>query len=310
MMPHSGGSIFALGIKNKSTMDWDVLFYKLAANTFDTLWSKQYGGSAEDDMRYMLELPDKSIVIAGTTNSKDGDVWYGHSYSAKEIWVIRVDTFGNILNGKVFGGSGGSDLNALRVSSEGQIYLSGNTLAKDYDFAHVGYGMFDADPWVARLDTQLQLKSVLVLPGNDYEVRPFVENIAPNSVIFGFSSMGTNVEIYGNLSKGLMDLIVMHLDSNLNTKWGKRIGGSHHDAADGICRKLNNGKFAIVGRTQSCDGDISFKRDCGTGPGATVSMLLAIMDTQGAVHHCKAYGDSNTLNYSISPIGIFVAGPL
>lgn len=296
IMPHSNGSLFALREVKEPT--YDCRLYKLDANTFDTLWSVKYGGSEEDFLSNMIELPDQTMVLAGTTNSNDGDVPYGHTYTAKEIWVLRVDTLGNILNGTTFGGSDGSVIYTLRYAPEGYIYLAGNTNADDYDFLHAGFGSFDADPWIVRLDTNLSLKKVLVVPGNDNETRPFMEYMGPNSVIMGFGSSGTNPEVYGNLSFGLHDLVVMHLDSNFNIKWGKRIGGNLDDGAEGICLKYTDTKFCIVGSTRSCSGDISFKRDCN---GTTSSMLIAIMDTNGLVHHCKAYGDSNTANWAAPP---------
>ncbi len=293
---HSGGSVFGLMPFDypPPSSDVDTKLYKLN-NQLDTVWTKKYGGSNKDDAEFIYELPNGHLLICGTTNSKDGDVFYGHAYSAQEIWLMEVDTMGTIIKGRTFGGSNGSGLWNVMVSSDGKIYMCGTTLANDYDFTHVNFGTFDSDAWIAKLDTAFNLIWVKAFTGNSYEAATAIEEVSSNRLIIGITTEATNAEMAGTQAKGRDDLLAMYIDSSGNEIWKKRYGGKGADGAGKICVDTFSKTIFFVGPSRSGEGDITYhtstwsnfpndsfnyNRDC----------WILKMDTLGTILGSKVYG--------------------
>ena len=68
----------------------DVWVVRLSA-TGDSIWQKTYGGSGEDRAQGIVKTSDGNFVIAGTSNSQDGDVTGAHGNL--DYWVIKIDDY-------------------------------------------------------------------------------------------------------------------------------------------------------------------------------------------------------------------------
>ena len=168
---HSSGNFYAIRpvlVGGGANTQYDVVICKLNSQ-FDTLWTKQIGGTEDDWIYSIKEIGGGNMILSGITSSNDGDVSYGHNYASQELWVIKIDVNGNIINGKTFGGSAGTTWRSCILSSDNYLYLSGETNSTDYDFSHVNYGPFDIDVWIAKIDTNLNLKWVRMFSGNSDE---------------------------------------------------------------------------------------------------------------------------------------------
>jgi hypothetical protein len=197
---HSKGSVFAITGKRSSGITFDAVLAKMNAN-LDTVWSKTFGGSNDDNLLFISELKNGNLLLTGTSNSYDGDVWYGHSYTGREIWVMEVDTNGVFKKGKNFGGSNGSELWNVKVSTDGDIYLVGTTAADDYDFAHPSFGFLDTDGWIAKLDSNLTIKWIKFQSGNSGDATTCIEEVNNNRCIVGGITNSTNIEMLGPQGK-------------------------------------------------------------------------------------------------------------
>ena len=69
----------------------------------DTLWTKKYGGEGEDNLQSICKTEEGGYLLVGNSNYPDGD----SSLCKGQIdtWLIRVDSLGNRLWSKVYGGS-------------------------------------------------------------------------------------------------------------------------------------------------------------------------------------------------------------
>ena len=74
----------------------------LHSQDYQLTWQQCYGGSNGDLSKDIVETAN-GYLITGGTSSNDGDVTFYHG--AGDGWLIKVDTVGNILWEKTYGGS-------------------------------------------------------------------------------------------------------------------------------------------------------------------------------------------------------------
>ena len=295
MKAHPNGSLF--GVYNTysvSNMQWRLC--KLNSN-FETVWQKEYGGSGNEIMSFLNVLPNGNLLLTGTTNSHDGDVWYGQAISAQDIWILEVDTFGTIKKGRILRGTNGSDVRSTIVSSDGNIYLCGETSADQYDFAHPSYGWPDSDGWFAKLDTAFNLKWMKFFSGNSSEETQEIYEINTNRFIVCLNTASTDTALCGLQDKGAGDAMLAFIDSNGQVIWKRRYGGSMVDAGFKAAYDSTLQHIYISGRTDSDDGDIGYYTGTGNGnisKNVYNNWILQI-DTLGTIIGSKAYGDVYSL---------------
>src|SRR5205823_4009258 len=63
-------------------------------------WSKCLGGSRYDEASSIKQTTDGGYIVAGVTNSNDGDVTGNHldsdSLPNGDYWIVKLDSSGNI----------------------------------------------------------------------------------------------------------------------------------------------------------------------------------------------------------------------
>jgi hypothetical protein len=309
-LQHSNGNYYGTQINYTIPNNRESILYKLD-NDFNVIWEKKYGGSLDDDFQFINELPNGNILLSGTTKSKDGDVWYGHSYSAQEIWLMEVDTLGNIIKGMTFGGGNGSTLDKIIISSDNQIYLSGSTAANDYDFTHFQYGFLVLDIWYAKLDTSLNLKWAKVLSGDHDEGPTYIDEISPNKFVISTSTESTNADFLPSqaLGQGLVDVFTFCIDSSGTISWKNRKGSSLSDRVFGCHVDHINNFIYIVGEDHKIDHDFTYGTSAMSPYSFAMNMFFMRMDTLGNLKCGKLYGiavdsldqnNSETMGFSTS----------
>jgi hypothetical protein len=73
------------------------------AQTFDTLWHKMLGGTADDQVKQILVRPDGGMFVFGETKSYNGDVAGNHG--STDLWIMSLSRWGDVLWEKCIGGS-------------------------------------------------------------------------------------------------------------------------------------------------------------------------------------------------------------
>ena len=96
----------------------------------DIVWSKNYGGSAQDILKSGKQTADGGYVLLGYTYSDDIDI--PTNKGEKDFWVLKLDDSGGIIWSKTYGGSlidNGYDIEVV----PGGYVLAGNTASRDGD---------------------------------------------------------------------------------------------------------------------------------------------------------------------------------
>jgi len=91
------------------------------------LWDKRFGGNAEDEAISVVETPDDGFVIGGISNSNISGDKTQNTQGGDDYWIIKIDSLGNKLWDKDYGGTRNDDLSNLVITSDGGILLAGNS---------------------------------------------------------------------------------------------------------------------------------------------------------------------------------------
>ncbi len=111
------------------------------------LWSKNFGGTKDDYVRTIVRTSDNGYMLAGHTNSTDGDIT-GSKGSIDE-WLIKIDGAGNKQWSKNFGGANDDYANGLVATRDGGYMLSGYTNSTNAD---VTRNAGDFGGWLIKID--------------------------------------------------------------------------------------------------------------------------------------------------------------
>ena len=65
---------------------------------------KTYGGSGEDSPQAIIATTDGGYAVLGFSNSTDGDL-QGKQLAVNDYWLLRLDSHGEVLWSKTYGGS-------------------------------------------------------------------------------------------------------------------------------------------------------------------------------------------------------------
>lgn len=101
----------------------DFWLVKLDA-TGALVWAKTYGGSFDDFVAAVQETSDGGFIVAGSTNSNDGDVtdFIG---GIADFWVFKINSVGDLVWQKTLGGLGTEAATTIQQTVDGGFIVGG-----------------------------------------------------------------------------------------------------------------------------------------------------------------------------------------
>ena len=115
----------------------------------DIIWKKCLGGTDHDFAYSIQQTSDGGFIVAGYTNSNDGDVSGNHG--SKDYWVVKLNSSGTIEWQKCLGGTGWDWENSIQQTSDGGFIVAGYTNSNDGD---VSGNHGSKDYWVVKLTNE------------------------------------------------------------------------------------------------------------------------------------------------------------
>ena len=247
----------------------------------DYLWEKTFGGSRQDAFRRIFKCTDNSYYILGGSDSDDGDISYDPYPNNGDLWIVKIDSSGNILWNKILGGNGDEYFYSGKVAEDGGVIALAKT-ASDSGDVSVYFGLFDF--WIVKLSPEGDIEWDYTL-GSDWqdEVGDILLTDDGGYLVSGASFMtgGGNVNCE---SHGWADAIVVKLDSLKNIEWQQCYGGSDGEKFT-VSLPTTDG-YLFAGMTFSSDGQITEYHGDG-------DIWVVKTDSLGNLLWQKSYGGSN-----------------
>ncbi len=259
-----------------------VISVSLKAQIAPRQWAQQYGG-ANVDIPYTIKFTaDGGTIVAGYTDSKNGDISVQPNREYWDLWILKLDKCGSIQWEKSFGGRGYESARDIVQTADGGYMVLGETNSTDGGVI-AGYGG-TKDIWLLKLSASGNLEWQKRYGGSGLDIGNHIEITTDGSFLIAASSSSNDGDIRGNHSTGTFtDGVLMKINAAGNLLWSKCFGGSKNEELFDI--EVINGTIFAVGFTNSIDGDIPPDQK-------NYDMWLLAIDAGGNKMLSKIYGGS------------------
>jgi hypothetical protein len=289
IIPIDGG-YFLVGSTESSNGDikynhgsWDAWLLKIDSNG-NILWEKTFGGSDGDGCGIIIPTPKNHYYLLCASGSSDGDISYDPYPGSNDIWVVKIDSTGNIIWDKMIGSGMIDAVESATLTNDGGVSVFGWTGSQNGDVS-VNYGMYDM--WLVKLNSDGDIMWDKSYGTDDFDYGHVIISTSDGGfLIGGASTIGSG----GNLTCEPFNLnaeaILLKLDSHGNIQWQNCYGGSGHDGIKGLL-ELEEG-YAFVGYGSSNDGDLT-----SSGWHGEADIWVAKLDLYGNIIWQKCFGGSS-----------------
>ncbi len=248
----------------------------------DIVWTKSYGGSLEDFVKDINQTTDGGYILAGGTESSDGDVTINHGFW--DAWILKLDPQGNMDWQKSYGGSVFEGVNAIiQTKDEGYLFVA-NTESNDGDVSG-NHGSSDA--WVVKLDADGNIQWQKCFGGTKIETASDVLPDVDGGYIFVGYTQSTDGDLANNFHHGSQDVWFVKIDSIGNIVSSHVFGGSGSDQGISFAMTFDGGYILSSVSSGGDDGDVANSNYHGSG-----DYWILKLDSLNNIQWSKCYGGS------------------
>ncbi len=254
-------------------------------------WALNYGGATVDIPFVIKFTGDGGTIVAGYTDSNDGDVSPQPNRDYWDMWIVKLDRCGTIQWERSFGGTGYESARDIAQTADGGYIVLGETNSTDGGVI-AGYGG-TKDIWLLKLDGSGNLQWQKRYGGSGLDIGNHIEIASDGGYLIAASSSSNDGDIIGNHGTGgYTDGVFMKLTAAGAVQWSKCYGGSKNEELFDF--EIINGTTFLAGFTNSIDGDIPPDQK-------NYDVWLLALDQNGNKVFSKIYGGSqNDVAYSIT----------
>jgi gliding motility-associated-like protein len=256
-----------------------------------TQWAYHYGGSTVDIPFVIKFTSDGGTIVAGYTDSKDGDIDAHTPREYWDLWVMKLDRCGTIQWEQSFGGTGYESARDIVQTADGGYMVLGETNSTDGGVI-AGFGG-TKDIWLLKLGAGGNLIWQKRYGGTGLDIGNHIEITGDGGFLIAASTSSNDGNINGNHGTGgYTDGALIKITAAGAVQWSKCYGGSKNEELFDI--EIINGKTYLAGFTNSVDGDIPPSQQ-------NYDVWLLALDANGNKIFSKIYGGSqNDVAYSMT----------
>ncbi len=193
-------------------------------------WQHSYGGTGEDDATSIIETTNNNYFVVGYSESNDGDVTGNHG--SYDIWVIKIDSIGNLLWQKCFGDNTWDIAMEVNQTNDDGLIIAGYSQSLNGD----------NDYLILKTDSLGNLIWQKILGGTYFDEAFSIEQTQDGSYIVGGSSQSNDGDVSYN--QGAYDFWIVKLSPDTNSAIKTPVLRNHCQ----IFPNPNTGTFTITGK--------------------------------------------------------------
>jgi gliding motility-associated-like protein len=255
------------------------------ANPPAIMWAKCYGSPSTECAWYTKQTDDGGYVFAGFSSVVGGDVTFNNG--SNDVWVARLNSMGDTLWQRSYGGTGSDGGYAMQVTPDGGSIVIAYTNSNNIDVSGNHGGQ---DFWLVKLDVSGAIEWQKCYGGSSSETPSNVLLTADGGYILIGSTSSNNGDVSGN--HGSSDVWVVKVDALGSIQWQKCYGGTGSDKGTSI-QETADGGYILVGNSNSTDGDLT--ENYGGN-----DVWVVKVDASGTIQWQKSHGGTGSdMGYSI-----------
>lgn len=229
----------------------DVTVVKLDSDG-NLQWRKKYGGSASEEANSIIQTTDGGYILAGYTESNDGDVSGNHSVFTEDYWIVKLDDTGNIQWQKCFGGTNNDMAKSIVQTAAGDYVIAGTSWSNDGDVT--GSNGAPGDYWIIKISGTGNLIWQKAYGGSKGDVANSLQQTADGGYVVAGYTFSKDDDI--SFAHRHYDEWIVKLNSGGALEWQRTLGGRFDDQANAI-DVTKDGGFMVAGYTASNGGDVT-----------------------------------------------------
>ncbi len=261
-------------------------------------WQKTFGGSSNDIARSIRQTNDGGYIVAGETQSTNGDVTGNHG--SYDYWIIKLTSTGDLQWQKTFGGTSDDKAQDVEQTTDNGYIIAGSATSNDGNITGNHGGN---DYWIIKLTSTGDLQWQKSYGGSAGERAYGIRKAADGGYFIAGWTTSTNGDI--TLNNGSSDYWILKITSTGDIQWQKTFGTNFKEEAYGIDDTTDGGcivtgiKYSIAQEGPSA----------GTAyPDYWVIKLDASGNMEWQNTYGLAYSDISTAIQQTSDNGYIVAG--
>jgi hypothetical protein len=267
-----------LSTETKQNNGYDFHLVKLDQQG-EEVWEKFFAGQNHDFLSATVNTQEGGFLLSGTSYSGKGLDKKEDSKGGSDIWLIRINEFGDELWQKTIGGSSDEEARSVIQTMDLGFFVAGNV-----QNAAKGYG--SKDVLIIRLDKNGKELSQLILGGKGLDE---VEKMVPTKDggallgVYSRSDAGGSKKTE-NFGEG--DYWIIKLSKDGKVEWEKNYGGKGDDHVRTLA--LTSTGYLIGGESRS---ERSGNKSVGLKEGT--DLWLISLDERGEELWQKSYNFKN-----------------
>jgi hypothetical protein len=242
-------------------------------------WAKNFGGTVTDKANAIQQTSDGGYIVAGETNSSNGDVTVNNG--STDYWVVKIDANGALQWQKSLGGLADDRANAVTQTTDGGYVVVGTTNSTNGDVTG-NKGLYDF--WVVKLTSTGTIAWQKCLGGTSIEEARAVQQTTDGGLIIVGDARSNNFDLTQN--NGGKDFWAVKTNSVGTIVWQTSLGGIGNDIPYSV-HQTSDGGYVLAGETNSIGGDV-------TGNNGGIDYWVVKLSSTGALSWQKCYGGSST----------------
>ncbi|HRF77252.1 MAG TPA: MopE-related protein, partial [Chitinophagales bacterium] len=282
--------------------NYDIEIYKLDAEGY-LQWKKIITADDEDRGIRAVQTTDGGYIIGAYSGSGVSGDKTVYSYGNEDYWIIKLNTTGEIVWQKAFGGTSSDILTDIESTPDGGVVIAG------YSYSGISgnktenvYG--STDFWVLKLNASGDIEWQNNIGGYEYDYKPHIafDNLG-NYYVGGTSYSNTGGD-KTEMHQGSGDYWAIKLNNSGSIIWQNTLGGSLWDEVYDLDVD-DSGSMILMGTSSS--GISPDKAEVSLGKDYWVIKLK----TDGSIdweNTINASNDDYGTAISVSPDGGYLIG--
>jgi len=268
---------------NKQNNGYDFHLVKLNQQG-EEVWEKFFAGQNHDFLSATVNTQEGGFLLSGTSFSGKGLDKKEDSRGGSDIWLIRINEFGDELWQKTIGGSSDEEARAVIQTTDLGFFVAGNVAFGSAQATGKGYG--SKDVLIIRLDKNGKELSQLILGGKGLDE---VEKMVPTKdggALLGVYSRSDAGGSKKTENYGEGDYWIIKLSKDGKVEWEKNYGGKGDDHVRTL--SITSTGYLIGGESRS---ERSGNKSVGIEEGT--DLWLISLDERGEEIWQKSYNFKN-----------------